>query len=34
MRVTVARVGALREEDVPEDAMTSLLDAFRDWRRP
>jgi anti-sigma factor RsiW len=34
MRDTVARVGSLREEDVPEGAMTSLLDAFRDWRRP
>jgi anti-sigma factor RsiW len=33
MRDTVARVGLLREEDVPEEAISSLLEAFRDWRR-
>jgi hypothetical protein len=34
MRTTIARVGTLREEDVPTEALDALLGAFRNWRRP
>jgi anti-sigma factor RsiW len=33
MRVTVRTVGGLREESVPSEARSALLDAFRDWKR-
>ncbi|MGH2968221.1 MAG: anti-sigma factor family protein [Solirubrobacteraceae bacterium] len=33
MRATVATVGRIREEDVPEETREKLLAAFRDWRR-
>jgi anti-sigma factor RsiW len=31
MRATVRATGALREDDVPEPVMESLLDAFREF---
>lgn len=34
MRITVATVGRVREEDVPVETRDRLLAAFRDWRRP
>ena len=34
MRATIAAVGHVREEDVPDDTRERLLTAFRDWRRP
>ena len=33
MRMTVATVGRIREEDVPEETREWLLAAFRDWKR-
>jgi anti-sigma factor RsiW len=33
MRATVATVGRIREEDVPEETRDMLLAAFREWRR-
>ncbi len=33
MRATVAAVGRVREEDLPEATRERLLSAFRDWRR-
>ena len=33
MRMTVATVGRIREEDVPPDTRERLLAAFRDWKR-
>ena len=33
MRTTVATVGRVREEDVPEETRRKLLTAFRDWKR-
>lgn len=32
LRATITSVGALREDDVPEDAKQELLTAFRDWK--
>ena len=32
LRTTVASVGALREEAVPDDVKAQLLATFRDWR--
>ena len=32
MRQTIATVGRLREEDLPEELQESLLDAFRGWK--
>jgi hypothetical protein len=33
MRTTVGTVGRITEEDVPPETRTSLLAAFREWRR-
>ena len=33
VRRTIDTVGELREEDVPEEAKTKLMTAFRDWSR-
>jgi hypothetical protein len=33
MRMTVACVGRLREEDLPPEARERLVAAFRDWKR-
>jgi anti-sigma factor RsiW len=32
MRETVALTGRLREDDLPDDAKATLLQAFRAWR--
>ena len=32
MRQTIATVGRLRDEDLPEELEQSLLTAFRDWK--
>lgn len=32
MRETVALTGKLREDDLPDDAKATLLQAFRSWR--
>jgi hypothetical protein len=34
MRATLRAVGLIREEDVPAEARSRLLAAFRDWRGP
>jgi len=34
MRSTVATVGRITEQDVPDETRATLLAAFRDWRRP
>jgi hypothetical protein len=31
MRLTIASVGELREEDLPPSLVDSLVDAFRGW---
>ena len=33
MRDTIRVAGAIREEQVPEEARDALLEAFRSWRR-
>lgn len=33
MRMTIAAVGRIREEDVPAETRQRLLAAFRDWKR-
>ncbi len=33
MRATIATVGRIREEEVPEETRRRLLAAFREWRR-
>jgi len=33
MRTTVAAVGRVEEEDVPDEMRERLLTAFRDWKR-
>ena len=33
MRTTIATVGRIGEEDVPDEARDQLLAAFRHWRR-
>ena len=33
MRITVAAVGRIDEEDVPPETREKLLAAFRDWKR-
>jgi anti-sigma factor RsiW len=34
MRATVATVGRITEQDVPDETREKLLAAFREWRRP
>jgi anti-sigma factor RsiW len=34
MRSTVATVGRITEQDVPEETREKLLAAFREWKRP
>jgi anti-sigma factor RsiW len=34
MRRTIATVGRIEPEDVPDEARERLLTAFREWRRP
>jgi hypothetical protein len=34
MRSTVATVGRITEQDVPDETREKLLAAFREWRRP
>jgi predicted anti-sigma-YlaC factor YlaD len=34
MRSTVATVGRVTEQDVPDETREKLLAAFREWRRP
>jgi anti-sigma factor RsiW len=34
MRSTVATVGRITEQDVPDETREKLLAAFRDWKRP
>ena len=33
MRATIATVGRITEEDVPDETREKLLAAFREWRR-
>ena len=33
LRLTVAALGKVAEEDVPPEAREQLMSAFRDWRR-
>jgi anti-sigma factor RsiW len=33
MRITIAAVGEVREEDLSPEAQQLLLEAFKDWRR-
>lgn len=33
MKQTIRTLGALREEDVPEDVSQRLLARFRDWKK-
>lgn len=33
LRLTVAAVGKVAEEDVPPEAREQLMSAFRDWKR-
>jgi anti-sigma factor RsiW len=33
MRMTIAMVGQVREEDLSAEAQEQLLEAFRDWKR-
>jgi anti-sigma factor RsiW len=33
VRTTIAAVGELREEDVPQETKVKLMTAFRDWKR-
>ena len=33
MRTTIATVGHIREEDVPDETRRRLLAAFREWKR-
>jgi anti-sigma factor RsiW len=33
IRTTIATVGGIREEDVPDETRERLVTAFRDWRR-
>jgi len=34
MRSTVATVGRITEQDVPDETREKLLAAFREWKRP
>jgi anti-sigma factor RsiW len=34
MRATVATVGRITEQDVPDETRERMLAAFREWRRP
>ena len=34
MRATVATVGHITEQDVPDETREKLLAAFREWKRP
>ena len=34
MRSTVAAVGRITEQDVPDETREKLLAAFREWKRP
>jgi predicted anti-sigma-YlaC factor YlaD len=33
LRITVATLGTVAEEDVPPEAREQLMSAFRDWKR-